>query len=140
MQWAACAFWVLQLCLALSGWLLCSRLIIHQAATFSCHEQGSMKWQHEAEQELGSEQDTSHASCLAVQGSVEERIMEIMEQRQAGPRLGSSGAADLSQGPRGKKRQRAQQDLAGSLKADRQNLRTAELELLFQVTACPFTA
>ena len=59
--------------------------------------------------------------------------MEIMEQRKAGPQLGSGSAANLNQEPRGKKRLRAQQDVAGSLKADRQNLRTAELELLFQV-------
>ena len=79
-----------QLCPALEWSLLCSRLILHQTSTFCCHEQGSEKLQHGAEQELGSEQDIKNASCLFVQGSVEERIMEMIEQRKKGLQQGSS--------------------------------------------------
>ena len=92
---------------------------------------------------LGKRQDISHASCSDAQGSVEERIVEIIEQRKKGLQQGSSAQVGRDEEARyqwARRQQRAQQDVAGSLKADRQNLRTAELELLFQVTACPPTA
>ena len=69
--------------------------------------------------------------------------MEIIAQRKKGRQQGSSGRGGVDEEGRFhrvRRRQRAQQDVAGSLRADRQNLRTAELELLFQVTACRPTA
>ena len=124
---------------ALKRLLLCSCFINYQTATFCCHKQGSMELQLDA----GRRQGISHASCSAVQGSVEERIMEIIERRKKGRQQGSSALVGRDEEGRyqwARRRQRAQQDVAGSLKADRQNLRTAELELLFQVTACPPSA
>ena len=62
--------------------------------------------------------------------------MEIIAQRKRGLQQGSSAHEGIDEDGGahvGVKRQRVQQDVAGSLKADRQNLRTAELELLFQV-------
>ena len=60
--------------------------------------------------------------------------MEIIEQRKKGRQQGSSANEGIDEeGQWARRRKRAQQDVAGSLKADRQNLRTAELELLFQV-------
>ena len=69
--------------------------------------------------------------------------MEIIEKRKKGLQQASGmveGADEEGRSQWAKRRERAQQDVAGSLKADRQNLRTAELELLFQVTACLPTA
>ncbi|CAL5222943.1 g5380 [Coccomyxa viridis] len=63
-----------------------------------------------------------------IKGSVEERIMEIIKQRKAGQQPGSRQEAEKEP----QKFKRKQQDVAGSLKADRQNLRTAELEQLFK--------
>ena len=60
--------------------------------------------------------------------------MELIEQRKKGQQQGSSAKEAIDEeGEWARKRLRAQQDVAGSLKADRQNLRTPELELLFQV-------
>ena len=101
---------------------------------------GLKVWQHDTEQELGGEQAIDHAGCLGAQGSVEERIIEIIEQRKKGRQQSSSMAEGVDEdgaSHRGKRRVHAQQDVAGLLKADCQNLRTAELEKLFQVTACP---
>ena len=64
-----------------------------------------------------------------LQGSVEERIMEIIKQRKAGQQPGSRQEAEKEP----QKFKRNQQDMTSSLKADRQNLRTAELEHLFRV-------
>ena len=68
-----------------------------------------------------------------LQGSVEERIMELNEQRKAGQQSGSGQDTGAGLRGRGKKRSRTQQEIAGSIALDRQNLRTAELELLFRV-------
>ena len=59
--------------------------------------------------------------------------MEIIKQRKAGQQSGSGQEVEEEVLPRHKGKVRAQQDVAGCLKADRQNLRTAELEQLFQV-------
>lgn len=62
--------------------------------------------------------------------------MEIIKQRKAGQGSGSGQSIeDPSPHCRGKGKARAQQDVAGSLRTDRQNLRTAELEVLFKVGA-----
>ena len=61
--------------------------------------------------------------------------MEIIKQRKAGQQSGSGQEAEQEKPLR--KLKRKQQDIAGSLKADRQNLRTAELEQLFQVWIFP---
>ena len=65
--------------------------------------------------------------------------MEIIEQRKAGQQSGSGQAAEGEAVPnhKGKGKVRAQQDVAGSLKTDRQNLRTAELKQLFKVCMLP---
>ena len=60
--------------------------------------------------------------------------MEIIKQRKAGQQSGS-GQEAAEEPPQNFKRK--QLDVAGSLKADRQNLRTAELEQLFKVRASP---
>ena len=114
----------------------------HKTDVF-CSKQVSMESQHDAEEELGGKQDINHGSCLAAQGLVEEHTIEIIGQRKEGRQQGSSvneGVDEEGKFHRVKRRERAQQDVAGCLKADRQNLRTAELELLLQVTACPPTA
>ena len=59
--------------------------------------------------------------------------MEIITQRKAGQQSGSGQKLKDEALPRYKGRVRAQQDIAGCLKSDRQILRTAELEKLFQV-------
>ena len=59
--------------------------------------------------------------------------MEIIEQRKAGQQSGSGQEVEEEALPRHKGKVRAQQDVAGSLRTDRQNLRTAELEQLFKV-------
>ena len=65
--------------------------------------------------------------------------MEIIKQRKAGQGLVSGQSIeDFSPHLRGKGKARAQQDVAGSLRTDRQNLRTAELEVLFKVSATSF--
>ena len=65
--------------------------------------------------------------------------MEIIKQRKAGQGLSSGQSIDdSSPHHRGKGKARAQQDVAGSLRTDRQNLRTAELEVLFEVGAMSF--
>ena len=73
---------------------------------------------------------------MFLQGSVEERIMEIIKQRKAGQGSGSGERIeDLTPCYGGRGKARAQQDVAGSLRTDRQNLRIAELEVLFKVSA-----
>lgn len=70
-----------------------------------------------------------------MQGSVEKRIMDIIKQRKAGQGSGSGDRIeDISPYYGGKGKARAQQDVAGSLRTDHQNLRSAELEVLFKVT------
>ena len=84
-------------------------------------------------------QESVKKQCAWLQGSVEERIMEIIKQRKAGQQAGSGQAAEEEALPRhrSKGKVRAQQDVAGSLKTDRQILRTAELEQLFKVCILP---
>ena len=57
--------------------------------------------------------------------------MEVIKQRKAGQHSGSGQMAAEEEPFLGFTTK--QQDVAGSLKADRQNLRTAELEQLFKV-------
>jgi len=65
---------------------------------------------------------------------VEERMMEIIKQRKAGQQSGSRPInAEGEVQPEGQGKAGAHQNMAGSLKTDRQNLRAAELELLFKV-------
>ncbi|GAB4812994.1 hypothetical protein N2152v2_000040 [Parachlorella kessleri] len=72
-----------------------------------------------------------------VKGSVEERIMEVVQSRQhnAG---GGSGAAGADEAPSRRNRTNVHmQEVAGSLQADRQQLRVSELEILFKDPAFP---
>ncbi|KAK9830036.1 hypothetical protein WJX72_009324 [[Myrmecia] bisecta] len=69
-----------------------------------------------------------------VKGSIEERIMEMVKQR----REGNPGAYVMPEYTSTAAARRANAtDLAGSLKADRQNLKQAELELLFRDPTFP---
>ena len=64
--------------------------------------------------------------------------MELNEQRKAGQQSGSAEPGEDEAPARGRKRCPAPQDVAGCLRTDRQNLRTAELELLFKVCLSRF--
>lgn len=75
-----------------------------------------------------------------VQGSVEERIMELVKNRREGTAMGAAGGAAAAANREYDEHRRAvrngkmkQQDVAGSIAMDRQNLRMAELQRLFQV-------
>ena len=81
---------------------------------------------------------------LYVKGSVEESIMEVVRRRQGPAALAASTAAASPSQARQQQQQQqqpiglnaiarrgAEQELAGHIQADRQNLKLAELELLF---------
>ena len=62
--------------------------------------------------------------------------MELVKDRREGRATGAAAAAveyDEDTGARIKKGKMRQQDVAGSIRMDRQNLRMAELQLLFRV-------
>ena len=64
--------------------------------------------------------------------------MELVKNRREGRATGEAGAAgmDVDEGDyeeRMRKGKMKQQDMAGAIKMDRQNLRLAELQLLFRV-------
>lgn len=63
--------------------------------------------------------------------------MEIIKQRKAGQQSGSGQKAVEERLTTHKGKAWAQQDVAGCLKTDRQNLRTAELKQLFKVRIYP---
>ncbi|DBA72541.1 TPA: hypothetical protein ACH3X2_010298 [Trebouxia sp. C0005] len=73
---------------------------------------------------------------LYVKGSVEERIMDMVQHRQTGSnsQSGASAAGSSAIATAGHTQVKAQ-DIAGSMKADKQNLRMEELDLLFQTPA-----
>ncbi|KAL0020479.1 hypothetical protein WJX77_009137 [Trebouxia sp. C0004] len=81
-----------------------------------------------------------------VKGSVEERIMQMVQQRKEGSKSqepSTSGGltwADLGQVRGSNRNQVKAQDIVGSMKADKQNLRMEELDLLFQTPSFSATA
>ncbi|KAL0037370.1 hypothetical protein WJX79_004318 [Trebouxia sp. C0005] len=81
-----------------------------------------------------------------VKGSVEERIMQMVQQRNKGVKSqepSTSGGltwADLGQVRGSNRNQVKAQDIVGSMKADKQNLRMEELDLLFQTPSFSETA
>ena len=67
--------------------------------------------------------------------------MELVKDRREGRATGAATAAveyDQNTGARIEKSKMRQQDVAGSIRMDRQNLRMAELQLLFQVPIRPW--
>ena len=59
--------------------------------------------------------------------------MEVIKQRKAGQESGTRQEVGKETLPTYTGKVRAQQDIAGSLRTDRHNMRTAELEQLFKV-------
>ena len=66
---------------------------------------------------------------MFVAGTVEERILELVKQRAAGPAQGEAGEAASKSALKGKAKAAA---IAGAIQSDRQQLRMGELELLFK--------
>jgi len=72
-----------------------------------------------------------------VQGSVEERIREVVKQRMAGAAAPSTAPAWESAYDERSRSKIRTQDVAGSIQADKQNLRLSELQVLFKDPVFP---